>query len=143
MRNVAILTAAALAIAASPTFAKEVTVQMLNKGANGVFVYDAPIVHIAPGDTVHFVAKDKGHDVESIAGMIPAGASPFKGEMSKDLDVKFTVPGVYGYKCMPHYAMGMVGLVVVGKATNLAQAKAVSHPGKAKQVFDGLLAQVK
>lgn len=31
--------------------------------------------------------------------------------------------------------MGMVGLVVVGDATNLDQAKAATHPGKAKQIF--------
>jgi hypothetical protein len=31
--------------------------------------------------------------------------------------------------------MGMVSLVVVGKPDNISAAKAVKHPGKAKQVF--------
>ncbi|MCA0277984.1 MAG: pseudoazurin, partial [Proteobacteria bacterium] len=44
--------------------------------------------------------------------------------------------------CTPHYGMGMVALVVVGKPTNLEQAKAVKQTGKAKKVFEALLAQV-
>ena len=32
------------------------------------------------------------------------------------LTVTFTVPGVYGVKCKPHYGMGMVALVVVGES---------------------------
>ena len=35
-----------------------------------------------------------------------------------DILWQFDKPGVYGVKCMPHYAMGMVALVVVGKFDN-------------------------
>jgi hypothetical protein len=36
--------------------------------------------------------------------------------------------------------MGMVGAVIVGNGgPNSAQAKAASHPGKAKQVFASIL----
>jgi len=45
------------------------------------------------------VLKDKGHDVQSIAGMIPDGAEPFKGEMNKDFTVTLIKPGVYGVEC--------------------------------------------
>jgi len=38
--------------------------------------------------------------------------------------------------------MGMVALIVVGKPVNLDQAKAVKQTGKAKKVFEELLAQV-
>ena len=41
-------------------------------------------------------------------------------------------------KCLPHYGMGMVALVVVGTPANEDEAKAVTHPGKAKQVFSTL-----
>ena len=129
----------ALALA-SPAAAKDVQVKMLNKGASGAMVFEPALVKVAPGDTVTFVPTDLGHNAESIAGMIPAGAAPFKGKMNQNLTVKFTKPGVYGYKCLPHYSMGMVGVVIVGNSTaNMAQAKAVSHPGKAKTVFAGLL----
>ena len=45
-------------------------------------------------------------------------------------------------KCVPHYGLGMVALIVVGNPTNLEQAKTVKQPGKAKAAFADLLAQV-
>ena len=132
-------TVAALAIA-SPAAAKDHQVKMLNNGARGAMVFEPALVKVAPGDTVTFVATDKGHNAEIISGMIPAGAAPFKGKMNQNLTVKFTKPGVYGYKCLPHYGLGMVGAVIVGNGgANAAQAKAASHPGKAKQTFAGIL----
>lgn len=129
----------AMAVAA-PAAAKDVQVKMLNKGNGRTMVFSQEVVKIAPGDTVTFVSTDPGHNAESIAGMIPAGAAPFKGKMNQNLTVKFTKPGVYGYKCLPHYGMGMVGVIVVGNGgTNLAAAQKVGHPGKAKQIFAGLL----
>jgi hypothetical protein len=38
--------------------------------------------------------------------------------------------------------MGMVALIAVGKPANLEQAKAVKQAGKAKKVFEALLAEV-
>ena len=64
--------------------------------------------------------------------------TPFLGKIDQDIAVTFDKPGVYGVKCLPHYGMGMVALVVVGTPVNLDDAKAVSHPGKAKQVMAGL-----
>ncbi len=129
----------ALALA-SPAAAKDHLVKMLNNGARGAMVFEPALVKVAPGDTVTFVATDKGHNAEVISTMIPAGAAPFKGKMNQDITVKFTKPGVYGYKCLPHYGMGMVGAVIVGSpAANAAQAKAASHPGKAKQTFASIL----
>jgi pseudoazurin len=95
-------------------------------------------VKINPGDTVKFVAADKGHNAEIIETMMPDGGKAFVGKMNEDIAVTFDKPGVYGYKCKPHYGMGMVGLVVVGDAANVDQAKAVTHSGKAKQIFAGL-----
>lgn len=117
----------------------EYQIESLNMTKHGMFQFEPPELKIQPGDTVHFIAKDKGHDVESIAGMIPDGATPFKGAMNKDITVTFTKPGVYGFKCSPHYGMGMVGLIVVGDpAPNLQKAEAVNHPGKAKSAFTAL-----
>jgi pseudoazurin len=119
--------------------AAEYQIQTLNMTAHGMFQFEPQQLKIQPGDTVHFVAKDKGHNVESIDGMIPDGAAPFKGGIGKDLTVTFTKPGVYGFKCAPHYSMGMVGLIVVGDpASNLQKAEAVNQPGKAKPAFAAL-----
>ena len=141
MRKFTLLAGAAAAIAlASPAAAADHVVKMLNKGKAGMMVFEPALVKIAPGDTVTFIPTDKTHNAESINGMTPAGAAAFKGKMNQPLKVKFSKPGIYGYKCLPHYGMGMVGAVVVGSSSsNLAAAQKVSHPGKAKQVFGGLL----
>jgi pseudoazurin len=116
--------------------AAEYDIKTLNMSPHGMFQFDPTLLRIQPGDTVHFIAKDKGHDVQSIVGMIPDGAEPFKGEMNKDLTVTLTKPGVYGVECTPHYGMGMVALIIVGDpSVNLEKAQAVPQPGKAKQAF--------
>jgi pseudoazurin len=140
--RIPILFAGAVALAAfsSAAAAKDHQVRMLNKGNGRAMVFSPEVLRIAPGDTVTFLPTDKGHNAETISTMLPPGAAPFKGKMNEKLTVKFTKPGTYGYKCLPHYGMGMVGLVIVGNgSSNAAQAKAASHPGKAKQVFASIL----
>ena len=114
---------------------------MLNKGAKGTMVFEPDFIVAAPGDTVTFVPTDKSHDAESVKDMLPEGATPFKGKMNEQVTMTVDKEGVYGVKCTPHYGMGMVALVVVGKPANLDQAKAAKHPGKAKKVFAELLSQ--
>jgi pseudoazurin len=137
MKRIAILAAAAGALLLTGAArAAEVEVKMLNKGTDGaVMVFEPAFVKIAPGDTIKFVSTDKGHNAESIKGMLPEGAAPFVGKNNEDIAVKFDQEGVYGIKCLPHYGMGMVALIVVGKPGNVDQAKAVPQVGKAKQVF--------
>jgi len=118
--------------------AAEVEVKMLNKGADGAMVFEPALITIQPGDTVKFLATDKGHNAETIAGMMPDGAEAFIGKINEELAITFDKPGVYGIKCKPHYAMGMVGMIVVGKPVNEAEAAKVTHPGKAKQTFAAL-----
>jgi pseudoazurin len=124
--------------------AKDYQVRMLNKGANGgMMVFEPAFLAVKPGDSVTFVATDPGHNVESLDGMIPAGAAPFKGGFNQPVTVKLTKPGLYGYKCLPHGAMGMVGLIEVGSAANKPQlaAATTSLPGLAKRKMGDLLAQ--
>jgi pseudoazurin len=129
---------AALVAFASAAGAADVEVRMLDKGTEGVMVFEPALVKIEPGDTVKFVGTSKGHNAESIKGMLPEGATPFVGKLNQDIAVSFDKPGVYGVKCLPHYGMGMVALIVVGTPVNADAAKAVVHPGKAKQVFANL-----
>ncbi|MGX9425159.1 MULTISPECIES: pseudoazurin [Bradyrhizobium] len=136
MRQIVILAgAAAVLILAGSAQAADVEVKLLNRGAEGVMVFEPSFVKIAPGDTVKFLSTDKGHNAESIKGMLPDGATPFVGKNSEDIAVKFDKEGVYGVKCLPHYGMGMVAMIVVGTPGNVDQAKAVPQSGKAKQVF--------
>ena len=143
-RRTAMLTSAA-ALMAYPVFAQETTVhevQMLNADpdnprARQVFI--PRIVVANPGDTIKFVAVDRGHNSESIPEMIPAGAEGWEGKINDDIEVTVEVPGVYGYKCTPHATVGMVGLIVVqgeGMMDNLEDAKGVRQRGRARQVWD-------
>jgi pseudoazurin len=133
---------AAALLAGSAAEAADHQVQMLNKGEKGAMVFQPDMVLAAPGDTVTFVPTDKLHAAESIKGMIPEGAAPFKGKMNEQTVITVDKEGVYGVKCPPHYGMGMVALISVGKPVNLDQAKALKQTGKAKKTFEALLAQI-
>ncbi len=144
MRMTTFPIAAAVALAwSAAASAAEYEMKMLNMGPQGMFEFEPTLLRIQPGDTVHFIAKDKGHDVQSIPGMIPQGADPIKGAVSKSVTVTFAKPGVYGIRCVPHYDWGMVAMIVVGDpSSNLAQAKRVDLPAKAKAVFAKIFAAV-
>ncbi|ANN61984.1 pseudoazurin (plasmid) [Mesorhizobium loti NZP2037] len=139
---IAIAVPLAASMLAGAAQAADHQIQMLDKGEKGVMVFQPDFVQAAPGDTVTFVPTDKGHDAESIWGMIPEGAKTFRGKSSEQITVTLDKEGVYGVKCAPHYGMGMVALIVVGKPVNLVHAATVKQSGKAKKVFESLLAQV-
>ena len=132
----------ALGVAATAADAAEFEVKMLNKGAKGTMVFEPDLVKLAPGDSVRFRATDKGHNVETIKGMVPEGAATFAGKMNEEVLVTFDQAGLYGIRCKPHYGLGMVGLIVVGDATNAAAASRIKHPGKAKKVFADLFTEL-
>jgi pseudoazurin len=85
------------------------------------------VIKIQKGDTVTWTG-DAMHNSASINNMLPKGASPWEGKLTKEagevsISVKFETEGVYGYKCTPHEMFGMVGLVVVGDpSSNLGEA---------------------
>ena len=141
-RIIAALTIGAAIVVPGAAGAAEFEVLMLNKGAKGAMVFEPDFIVAAPGDTVRFVPTDKGHNVETIKGMLPDGATPVRSKFNEEVIVTFEKEGVYGLKCTPHYAMGMVALVSVGTAGNLEAAKAVKQSGKAKKVFEALFAGI-
>lgn len=141
-----ILAALPLAVLlAGPTavLAADHQVLMLNKDSEGrVMQFEPAFLKVAPGDTVTFVPQDKGHNSESIADKIPEGAEAWKGKLSEEITVTLTTEGFYAYKCAPHLAMGMVGLIQVGEgAVPDAAALTEKLPGKAKTRMEELIAE--
>ncbi|MEI2301868.1 pseudoazurin [Ensifer sp. MJa1] len=133
--------AIAAVLVAAPAAAADFEVHMLNKGENGAMVFEPASLKVATGDTVTFIPTDKGHNVETIKGMIPDGAEAFKSKINENYKVTFTAPGLYGVKCTPHYGMGMVGVVQVGETpANLDAIKGVKNPKKAQERLDAALA---
>jgi pseudoazurin len=130
---------------AMPAAAKDITVHMKNKGADGAMVFEPSFVKAAPGDVIHFQPTDPSHNAETMSTMLPAGATTMKGAMNKEAVLTVSKPGLYGIKCMPHYSMGMVALVQVGKPTaaDVTAAKAVKLPPFAAKRMNAALAQVK
>ena len=138
MRTLALAACLVMAMAAAAS-AETFIVEMRNSDAkdpNSINVFSPPILRIAPGDSVKFVAVDPGHNTASKRGMIPEGAEGWNGKIDEEVEITFEVEGTYGYLCLPHYEMGMVGLILVGDhSVNLAASKKARHPGKARKAF--------
>ena len=110
-----LVTSAALLMAlGGAVVAETFEVKMLNKGEGGTMIFEPAALRVAAGDTVKFIPTDKGHNAESVKGMIPEGAAPFAGKINQEIDVTLTEPGLYGVKCKPHWGMGMVMVIAVG-----------------------------
>ena len=141
MKRMRVFLVALLVALPVPAVAADVSVEMLNKAPNGRErnVFAPALIRIEPGDTVTWVSRDRGHNVEFVRGAVPDGVKPFRSALSKDAIYTFTEPGVYVYKCTPHYGMGMVGVVVVGEPVNLADVQGKKYPGKAKNRVAELL----
>ena len=127
-----------------PAQAAEFEVQMLNRGEAGAMVFEPALIRVAVGDTVKFVPTNPSHNAETIPEILPGGAEPFKGSINKEISVTFEVPGVYGIKCLPHFGIGMVALVVVGDApyANLDAARTATVPPNARKRLDAALAEL-
>lgn len=144
MKFATLLAVPALVLAmAGAGFAAEHEVHMLNKGAAGTMVFEPAFVKAEPGDTIRFIPTDKSHNVESIKEILPAGVETFKSRINEEYVLTVTEAGLYGVKCTPHLAMGMVALIQVGEApADLGAAQNARLPKKARERLDAALAQV-
>lgn len=137
-----LMAGAMLAMIAVSAQAETFEVQMLNKGEEGAMVFEPAFVKAEVGDVIRFLPTDKGHNVEDIKGMLPEGVDKFKTKFNEEFELKVEQEGVYGIKCTPHYAMGMVALIQVGDPANLEEAEAVKQKGKAKDRMADLFEKV-
>ncbi|MCF1449303.1 pseudoazurin [Agrobacterium vitis] len=134
---------ALLACLTNSAIAADLEVHMLNKGADGIMVFEPVLTKVNPGDTVTFIPTDKSHNAETVKDMLPDGAEAFKGKVNEQIKVTFTVPGAYVIKCNPHYAMGMAAVIVVGDPqVNLEKVKTAKYPKKAGERVLGALASL-
>jgi len=131
---------------ATSAFAESATVEMWNKDPDDKkrkMVFSEEIVVVEPGESVTWLATDKGHNVQMIDG--PDGVDlPKKSKLSKDVTLTFDEPGVYVYVCTPHASMGMSGIVVVGELTQegIDAVRDAKVRGKSKKKFKTLLAEL-
>jgi len=130
-----------VALLATPAFAADVTVKMLNKDANGnKMVFSQEVVKVAVGDTVTWVPSSKGHNVEMISS---PNNMKFRSKNGKEAKITFDTPGIYYYLCTPHKGMGMIGLVLVGDdLSNIEKVRKAKAYGKSKKKLKKLLASL-
>ena len=101
--------------------------------------YSIEVAHIDVGDTIEWLPKNEGHNVEFLAGP-KMNSLPTKSEIDEVHSVVFTVPGVYLYGCTPHGNMGMIGLIIVGNDfRNLEKIKNIELPLVATSVLKRLI----
>lgn len=72
-----------LLILPTAALAETYEVKMLNRNMTGPMVYEPDHLSIAPGDTVKFLATDKGHNAAVIEGMLLDGAAVLKGNINE------------------------------------------------------------
>ena len=113
-----------LALLTSFVAAENFDVKMVNADASGqVMVFDPPFIKANVGDTVTFLPTDMLHNSQSVPGMIPSSASSWNGAMNEKITIELNTEGVYVYQCTPHIALGMIGVIQVGEASNIDDIK--------------------
>ena len=98
--------------------------------------YSIEVAKIDVGDTIEWLPKNEGHNVEFLGG--PDFSSlPEKSDLNAFYSVTFNLPGVYLYHCTPHGNMGMIGLVIVGNDFhNLKDIEGIELSPLAKSILD-------
>jgi pseudoazurin len=134
----------ATTLSTQPVLAATTEVDMLNAKDGQNFVFSPDFVKIAVGDTITFKAVNPGHNVGFVTGDVPDGVPPLNSPMSKDVDVTYTVPGIYVMRCIPHYGLGMVAVVEVGdNKSNLDAVSASAYPPLAKARLTPIFDKIK
>ena len=118
-------------VMATPVIAADHTIEMLSSSNGEMMVFKPAVLKIAPGDSVTWKATNPGHNTASIAEMTPDASLEWNGKINEELKITFTKEGVYGYKCTPHYVLGMIGIIAVGD--NLANLDASSDFAAAEE----------
>jgi len=99
---------------------------------NDAMVYDPGVITIAPGDVVEWITVGQmGHSITAYENELPEGASYWaSGGFDSESDARsdypdgnvakgetyshtFDIEGEYGYFCIPHETIQMVGKVIV------------------------------
>ena len=101
--------------------------------------FSIEVANIGVGDTVEWLPKNKGHNVEFLAGPDMSDLPP-KSNINEFHSVRFEKQGVYLYGCSPHLNMGMLGLIVVGNDLhNINEIGNTDLPNVAKSVLMSLI----
>ena len=101
--------------------------------------YSVEVAKIDVGDTIEWLPKNEGHNVEFLGGP-DFNSLPEKSELNSFHSVTFNLPGVYLYHCTPHGNTGMLGLIIVGNDFhNLKNIESIKLSRTANSVLERLI----
>ena len=101
--------------------------------------YSIEVAKIDIGDTIEWLPKNEGHNVEFLGGP-DFNSLPEKSDLNAFYSVTFNLPGVYLYRRTSHGNMGMLGLVIVGNDFhNLNDIEGIELSRVAKSVLQRLI----
>ncbi len=126
---------------------------------DGKNIFDPAVVTVNPGDTIRWTLAGGAHTATAYCKKngkktgIPAAAETttlcFDSGMlvnpgqTYELKIPADAPqGTYAYYCLPHEALGMVGLIVIGKPSDLSADFINSLPGPAKTNIQNYIKQI-
>ncbi|MBI4937163.1 MAG: pseudoazurin [Nitrosomonadales bacterium] len=122
--NIPIIAALSLFLCAASASAADIQIKVVNKSeTEGLFAFEPTFVKADVNDTLVFVMVDPGHNTRSL--LVPSGAASWRSPYDKEFRVKLDKEGVYLYACEAHKRMGMIGVVQVGNAGSLEEAKKI------------------
>lgn len=119
--KIRIITVLSLALCATSAYAADIQIKMLDSSpTEGMLAFEPGFVKANVNDMIVFSSVNPGHNIRSL--LIPSGAQPWESTHDKEFRVTLEKEGVYLYVCDAHKKMGMVGVIQVGKASNLEEA---------------------
>ena len=105
--------------------------------------YSLEVAKINVGDTIEWIPKNRGHNVEFLAGP-NMKALPKKSDLDVRHSITFYLPGIYLYQCTPHGNMGMLGIIIVdNNFDNMDSVENVELSRVAKSVLQRLIRKAK
>ena len=130
-----IIAALSFALCVTSVNAADIEVKMLaSSPTEGILAFEPSFVKASVNDTIVFIPVNPGHNSHSL--LVPSDAQTWKSTFDKEFRVKLEKEGVYLYVCDAHKNMGMVGVVQVGKAANLEEARKKAAEASASMVMN-------
>lgn len=113
---------------------------------DGQFLFEPSVLKIEPGDTIRWVNVNQAHSSTSYSSAngkpegIPVGGPSWNSniKVAEGSTFEYTFPsdtavGSYPYFCIPHEAVGQVGIIIVGEFSELSEDFIESLPALAAQ----------
>ena len=109
-------------------------VLIMENAGNQSLIFKPFLLKAEPGDSVIFRSELAGHVTQSV--FVPDGANTWGGPHDEKASVTLNKEGIYIYECRFHGKLGMAGMIQVGNAINLKEARIFYEEYKKKFIIN-------